>query len=305
MYRALSFVVAAASILAFPGESQAADFRDAKGRFALSLPDGWEAESPTNTDTITFVAATGKSSNNDGAACLGLFVDMPATRSASQAELNTAIDGQLNKEFWTSALKSSGDQNFNVSSTGNRDKDGRRIHNVVFSGTSMENGKQVDGTGKMEVHFVPGSMHSVMCVTDTSDYSKFSPAFEQIFASYEPGSSAVVASLTAAPSSALTLFARASFQGQAQVLSADTPDLLAAGWVARAGSVAVDGAEAWQVCDGRGYSGKCQTITSAKNEAGMIVMSARRNADSFRAEAATASALRKGLNVIRSPLSKH
>ncbi len=305
MYRALSFVVAAASMLSFPGESQAADFRDAKGRFALSVPDGWEAATPTNTDTITFVAATGKSAKDDGAACLCLFLDMPGTRSASQAELNTAVEGQLNKEFWTSALKSSGDQNFNVSSTGNRDKDGRRIHNVVFSGTSQENGKTVDGTGKMEVHFVPGSMHSVMCVTDSITYTKFSPAFEQIFSSYEPGTSAVIASLTTAPSSALTLFSRASFQGQAQVLSADTPDLLAAGWVARAGSVAVDGAEAWQVCDGRGYSGKCLTITSAKNEAGMIVMSARRNADSFRAEAATASALRKGLNVIRSQLSKH
>jgi len=299
MYRALSLVVAAASILAFPGGSLAADYRDAKGRFALNVPDGWEAETPTNTDTITFVIATGKNAKDDGAACLGLFLDMPTTRSASQAELNTAVEGQLNKEFWTSALKSSGDQSFNVSSTGNRDKDGRRIHNVVFSGTSQENGKTVDGTGKMEVHFVPGSMHSVMCVTDTSSYSKFSPAFEQIFSSYEPGSSAVIASLTTGPSSALTLFSRTSFQGQAQVLSADTPDLLAAGWVARAGSLAVDGTEAWQVCDGPGYSGKCQTVTSATNEGGLIVMSARRNTDGFRAEAAAASALRRGLALIR------
>ena len=89
------------------------------------------------------------------------------------------------------------------------------------------------------------------------------------------------------------------------MLSADTPDLLAAGWVARAGSVAVDGAEAWQVCDGRGYSGKCLTITSARDEAGMVVMSARRNTDGFRAEVATASSLRKGLNAIRSHHAKH
>jgi hypothetical protein len=300
MYRTLSLVVAAASCLAFSSTSHAADYRDAKGRFALNVPDGWEAAAPTNTDTITFVLGTSKSTNDDGAACLGMFLDMPATRSASQAELNTVVDGQLNKEFWVSALKSSGDQTFSVSSTGNRDKDGRRIHNVVFSGKSEENGKTVDGTGKMEVHFVPGSMHSVMCVTDTTSYSRFSPAFEQIFSSYEPGSSAVIASLTAAPSSALTLFARTSFKGQAQVLSSDTPDLVAAGWIARAGSVAVDGAEAWQVCDGRGYSGNCQTITAAKDESGMIVMSARRKTDGFSAEAATASALRSGLTLIRS-----
>jgi hypothetical protein len=305
MNRSLSLVVAVASCLAFSNTSHAADFRDAKGRFALNVPDGWEAAAPTNTDTITFVLGTSKSTNDDGAACLGMFLDMPATRSASQAELNTVVDGQLNKEFWVSALKSSGDQTFSVSSTGNRDKDGRRIHNVVFSGKSEENGKTVDGTGKMEVHFVPGSMHSVMCVTDTTSYSRFSPAFEQIFSSYEPGSSAVIASLTTSPSSALTLFSRSSFQGQAQVLSADTPDLLAAGWAARAGSIAVDGAESWQVCDGRGFAGKCQTITSAKDEAGMVVMSARRDADGFRAEAATASTLRKGLNVIRSHRGKH
>ena len=305
MYRALSLLAAFASTLALAAGSHAADFRDAKGRFALTVPDGWESETPSNTDTITFVMGTDKSAKDEGAACLGMYLDMPATRSASQAELNTAVEGQLTKEFWTSALKSSGDQTFNVSSTGNRDKDGRRIHNVVFAGKSSENGKTVDGTGKMEVHFVPGSMHSIMCVTDTARYSAYSPAFEKIFSSYEPSASAVVASLTTSPSSALTLFSRSSFQGQAQVLSADTPDLLAAGWAARAGSIAVDGAESWQVCDGRGFAGKCQTITSAKDEAGMIVMSARRNTDGFRAEAATASTLRKGLNVIRSHRGKH
>lgn len=300
MYRALPLLAAFASCLALSTGSQAADFRDAKGRFSFTVPDGWESEAPSNSDTITFVMGTGKGAKDDGAACLGMYLDMPATRSASQAELNTAVEGQLTKEFWSSALKSSGDQTFKVSSTGNRDKDGRRIHNVVFGGTSTENGKTVDGTGKMEVHFIPGSMHSVMCVTDTANYPTYSPAFEKFFASYEPSASAVIASLTTSPSSALTLFARSSYQGQAQVLSADTPDLVAAGWVARAGSVAVDGADAWQVCDARGYAGNCQTITSAKDETGLVVMSARRKTESFSTEAATASALRRGLTVIRS-----
>lgn len=300
MYRALPLLAAFASCLALSTGSQAADFRDAKGRFSFTVPDGWESEAPSNSDTITFVMGTGKGAKDDGAACLGMYLDMPATRSASQAELNTAVEGQLTKEFWSSALKSSGDQTFKVSSTGNRDKDGRRIHNVVFGGTSTENGKTVNGTGKMEVHFIPGSMHSVMCVTDTATYPTYSPAFEKIFASYEPSASAVIASLTTTPSSALTLFARASYQGQAQVLSADTPDLVAAGWVARAGSLAVDGADAWQVCDARGYAGNCQTITSGKDETGLVVMSARRKTESFSTEAATASALRRGLTVIRS-----
>jgi Beta/Gamma crystallin len=300
MYRALPLLAAFASCLALSTGSQAADFRDAKGRFSFTVPDGWESEAPSNSDTITFVMGTGKGAKDDGAACLGMYLDMPATRSASQAELNTAVEGQLTKEFWSSALKSSGDQTFKVSSTGNRDKDGRRIHNVVFGGTSTENGKTVDGTGKMEVHFIPGSMHSVMCVTDTATYPTYSPAFEKIFASYEPSASAVIASLTTTPSSALTLFARASYQGQAQVLSADTPDLVAAGWVARAGSLAVDGADAWQVCDARGYAGNCQTISSAKDKTGLVVMSARRKTESFSTEAATASALRRGLAVIRS-----
>lgn len=300
MYRALPLLAAFASCLALSTGSQAADFRDAKGRFSFTVPDGWESEAPSNSDTITFVMGTGKGAKDDGAACLGMYLDMPATRSASQAELNTAVEGQLTKEFWSSALKSSGDQTFKVSSTGNRDKNGRRIHNVVFGGTSTENGKTVDGTGKMEVHFIPGSMHSVMCVTDTATYPTYSPAFEKIFASYEPSASAVIASLTTTPSSALTLFARASYQGQAQVLSADTPDLVAAGWVARAGSLVVDGADAWQVCDARDYAGNCQTISSAKDETGLVVMSARRKTESFSTEAATASALRRALAVIRS-----
>lgn len=295
MQRTVTLVAILASSCALAAGALAGEFRDSKGRFALTVPDGWETEVPANTDTITIVLGTGKSDTNAGAACLGMFIEIPSTRSASQAELNTAVEGQLTKEFWTSALKSSGDQNFDVKSTGNRDKDGRRIHNVVFAGSSLKDGKTHQGTGKMEVHFVPGSMHSMMCVTDTASFPTFSSAFEKVFSSYEPGRAAVIASVTTASPSALTLFARTSYQGQAQVLSSDTPDMTGAGWIARAGSLSVDGVEPWQVCEGRNYSGTCHTVMSGMEDGGLVVMSARRSTATFRAEVAAATLLRRGV----------
>lgn len=293
MNNVLSLATLLVSTCALMTGASAGEFRDARGRFVVSVPDGWKSETPSNIDTITVVLGIEKGGNEAGAACLAMYIDVPSTRSASQAELNSAMEGQLNKEFWTSALQTSGDKSFTINSTGNRDKDGRRIHNVVFSGTSTSEGKQVSGTGKMEIHFVPGSMHSMMCVTETSAYAGYSQSFEQVFSSYEPGTSVVIAGVAGTPSSALTIFSRASYQGQAQVLSADTPDLAAAGLVARAGSIAVDGSEAWQVCDGRNYSGNCQLVKSARDDGGTVVMSARRSATVFTPETAAATAMRR------------
>lgn len=295
MSKLLSLATLLVSSCALVTGASAGEFRDARGRFVVSIPDGWKSETPSNTDTITVILGVEKGGDEAGAACLAMYIDVPSTRSASQAELNSAMEGQLNKEFWTSALQTSGDKNFTVKSTGNRDKDGRRIHNVVFAGTSTSEGKEMSGTGKMEIHFVPGSMHSMMCVTETSAYSSYSPAFEQVFSSYEPGRSAVIASAAGTPSSALTIFSRASYQGQAQVLSDDTPDLAAAGLVARAGSLAVDGSEAWLVCEGRNYSGNCQMVKSGRDDGGAVVMSARCSDAGFTPQTAAATAMRRAV----------
>lgn len=295
----LGLTVAAAS-LALSVAAGAADYRDPAGRFTVAVPEGWEFAKPDNAEIITLVMATSKSSAQGyDAACLAMYLDIAETKGKSQAEVNSMIDGQFTPEFWRQALQSSKDKDFKIDTSGSRDAGGRKVHNAVFTGTAEEDGKSTTAKGKMELHFVPGSLHSVMCVTDVATYEKASVQFDRIFTSYEPGRAALVASATpASPVSLLTMYSKPSYEGVAHVLSQDTPDLASAGWVAMAGSLTVDGAGTWQVCDGVNYGGTCKTVSSAlsANDAGVIkVTSARRLSGAPGIQSAAATALRRGL----------
>jgi hypothetical protein len=294
--------LAGLAVLAFAGlvPAEAAELRDAQGRFTLTVPDGWTSDIPANAADFTVVLSKGDAEGAPGAACIGLYLDMPTTRSATQADLNTVVEGQLTADFWKSAIQASGDTSFKVISTGKRDRDGRRIHNVVFTGTVVENGKTESGKGKMEVHFIPGSMHSVMCVTDEAAFVRHTNAFETIFTSYQPSVAPLIAQARSGTASALTLFARTAQAGQAQVVSPDTPDTRRAGFNPAAGSLTVDGSGAWQVCSGAGYTGQCETV-SGPIAAPFAVLSARRTGDDTPVGAA-ARVLRTGWGKVRTGL---
>lgn len=263
-------------VLAGLAPAQAAELRDAKGRFSVSIPAGWSSEVPTQTGGLTVVLAKPDAEGLVGAACVGLYLDMPSTRTATQAELNAAVEGQLTESFWKGAMQDGNDPTFKVLSTGKRDSDGRRIHNAVFSGTVVDGEKKTAGQGKVEIHFIPGSMHSVMCVTEAAAFASHSPAFETIFTSYAPSVEAIVAQAPSGTASALTLFARTAQSGAAQVVSRDTADVRSAGLNTAAASLTVDGSEAWQVCSGVGYTGACVTVAGPAG-APFEVLSVRRN----------------------------
>jgi hypothetical protein len=294
--------LAGLAVLAFAGlvPAEAAELRDAQGRFTLTVPDGWTSNIPANAADFTVVLSKGDAEGAPGAACIGLYLDMPTTKSATQADLNTVVEGQLTTDFWKSAMQASGDTSFKVVSTGKRDRDGRRIHNVVFTGTVVENGKKDSGKGKMEVHFIPGSMHSVMCVTDEASFARHANAFETIFTSYVPSVAPLIAQARPGTASALTLFARRAQAGQAQVVSADTPDTRRAGFNPAAQSLTVDGEGGWQVCSGASYTGQCETV-SGPATAPFAVLSARRSGKETPAIAAS-TALRAGLSKVRARL---
>lgn len=294
--------LAGLAVLAFAGlvPAEAAELRDAQGRFTLTVPDGWTSNIPANAADFTVVLSKGDAEGAPGAACIGLYLDMPTTKSATQADLNTVVEGQLTTDFWKSAMQASGDTSFKVVSTGKRDRDGRRIHNVVFTGTVVENGKKDSGKGKMEVHFIPGSMHSVMCVTDEASFARHANAFETIFTSYVPSVAPLIAQARPGTASALTLFARRAQAGQAQVVSADTPDTRRAGFNPAAQSLTVDGEGGWQVCSGASYTGQCETV-SGPATAPFAVLSARRSGKETPAIAAS-TALRAGLSKARAGL---
>ena len=299
MLRMTSLLAVSLSVMAISMPANASQYSDPNGRFELTVPEGWQIERPADANVLTFVAILGKGADGSpGAACIGIFVDSANTRSNTQAEINSAVEGQFTKEFWSEALKSTGDKSFSVLSTGNRDKAGRRIHHVVFTAEGDKSGSKALVKGKMEVQFIPGSMHSVMCLTEEPTYAAYSPQFDVVYNSYEPGNNSVVASVSGRSSSLLTMFSGTAFDGTARVLSQDTPSLSSAGWVVSAGSLAVDGSGVWQVCDGVNYSGHCNTVNavqSGQDGKTLTVNSARRLNSKLSLQSAASTSARRGI----------
>jgi hypothetical protein len=275
----------------------------------MTVPDGWDSTKPNDVEGVTIVLAKKKT---DAApyegVCIGFYADLAESRSKTQAEINSIIDGNLTPEFWNQTLKGSGESDLKVTSTSNREKNGRTINSVVFTGTSDKNGTSKSATGKMELHFIPGSMHSVMCITDTATWKLASTQLDTIFDSYDPKTAALIASLSPRGGSVLTMFAGHRFDGVARVLSQDTPNLPAAGWVSTAGSLMVDGGGVWQVCDGVNYSGTCRAVNLGQSTEGgslFAVNSARRMSGQQAAAGAAGTAVMRSLAEVAHRWSRH
>jgi hypothetical protein len=307
MLRVLTALLLTLALFAIP--SRAETFKDPSGRFDVSVPAGWQATKIDDARIMTFALAHPLSQTAPFEAfCLGMFSEIAESRSLKQEELNEALEGQLTTEFWRKAINSSGDQiSMTVDSAGSRSQSGRAIHYVVFTGTGERNGKKEAAKGRMELHFVPGAMHFVMCIAMAASYDAASADFATIFTSYVPHVDVLVSRNETAPS-VLTMFAEANFKGVARVLSQDTANLAAAGWPTTSASLVVDGAAPWQVCSGLAYSGMCQTIVAAN--AGLtgrpiLIRSARRIDGNAAFANVAATAVRRALQTPRTRAILH
>jgi hypothetical protein len=299
MFRYIPAVAVCVTAAIAPLSAQASSYKDPAGRFTMTVPDGWDSAKPDDATTLSIVLAKKKTdaSPYEGV-CIGIYVELAETKSKTQAEINSLIEGNLTPAFWNDALKGSAGKDVKINSTSNREKDGRKINGVVFTGTSVENGTSTSATGKMELHFIPGSMHTLMCMTETQTWDLASAQLDGIFESYDPKTPALIASISPRGGSVLTMFAGHRYDGVARVLSQDTPNLPAAGWVSTAGSLMVDGGGVWQVCEGVNYAGTCRAVSlgqSAENGSVFAVNSARRLSGPQASDSAAATAFRRSL----------
>jgi hypothetical protein len=299
MFRYLPALTVCVAATLAPLTANAGSYKDPTGRFTLNVPDGWESARPTDSSTLSVVLAKKKTEAAPYAgACIGLYIEAANTKSKTQAEINSLTEGTFTPAFWREALQGAAAPDVKIDSTISREKDGRKINGVVFTGTSTQNGTSYLMTGRMELHFIPGSMHSMTCMTETQYWDLASAPFDDIFTSYEPMTPALIASISPRGGSVLTMFAGQRYDGVARVLSQDTPNLPAAGWVPTAGSLLVDGGGAWQVCDGVNYAGTCRAVTMGQSaESGKLfaVNSARRLEVPQAAAGAAATAFRRSL----------
>lgn len=280
--------------------AQADTFKDPSGRFDVTVPAGWEAGKIEDARIMTFALAHPPSEASPFVAmCLGMFSEFAESRSRSQEEINEALEGQLTPEFWRKNMNSTSDGlTMSIDTTGSRMKAGRAIHYAVFTGEGLKDGKKESAKGKMELHFVPGAMHFVMCMAMAGSYDAASADFATIFTSYEPHPDILVSRNEKALPSVLTMFASANFKGVARVLSQDTASLAQAGWPTTSASLVVDGAQPWQVCSGAGYTGACETVVAANagsNGKPILIGSARRLTGDAALSNVAATALRRAL----------
>jgi len=293
------FTAFALLLTALVTPATAETFKDAGGRFEVGVPAGWINGKIDDTRVVTFAMMHPPTETAAYEAfCLGMFMDVPASRSRTQEELNDALDGSLTSEFWRKSMSSANDKvKMTIDSSGSRTQSGRTVHYVAFTGAGEKNGKAEETKGAMELHFVPGAMHFVTCITMREHYEAAAADFVTIFQSYNPRADVVVSRNEGAPS-VLTMFAKANFTGVARVLSQDTANLAAAGWPTLSASLVVDGAESWQVCSGAGYSGTCKTIVAAEPGAqgrAIVVGSARRVTGNAAYANLVATAIRRAL----------
>lgn len=286
-------------LTALSAPATAETFKDASGRFEVAVPTGWVAAKPEDARVVTFLLLHMESEAAPYLAmCMGMFMEVPSTRSQKQEELNEALDGVITPEFWRKSM-SSGDDKFKmtIDASGSRTQGGRTVHYVAFTGTDKSAAKPDESKGAMELHFVPGAMHFVTCMANPEHYNTAAADFVTIFTSYSPRADVIVSNNESGPS-VLTMFAKANFKGVARVLAQDTVNLAAAGWPTLSASLVVDGAEPWQVCSGAGYTGTCRTIVAAEAGTGgrpITVASARRISGDTALANIAATAIRRAL----------
>ncbi len=251
--------------LALLAPAYADTYKDPDGRFQMMIPSGWASVDVPDRKALTFVL--GNRQTDIPAYCLGLFMDTPPSRNRSQADINEEVNGQMTPEFWREAMKSASDSKLamKIETSGSRTQSGRSIHHAVYTASSPGDANGPVLKGKMEMHFVPGAMHTVTCSTKDVDYPTVSTDFETILTSYDPRADVLVSSLERPAPSVLTMYEKVNYTGAARVLSQDTPNLAAAGWPTLSASLSVDGAEPWQVCVGAGFTGACRTVVGAQS----------------------------------------
>lgn len=278
----LRFAAAVLALVSVVAPAQAESFDDGEGRFSVTVPDGWQAGAPKTVGGDLALVMAGAEGKDYRGICIVMVGATPETKSMTQAEIDDAMTAQLTDDFWKAGMKAGAGSGvtMDVESSGSRDASSRRVHYaVIVMDVAGKDGAQQKMKGKFEMHPIPGSMHGVICMTMAASYEAASVDFEAIFTSYTPKRGLVAEAPQGGGRSVLTLYASRDFEGAAQVLSQDAPNLAAMGLSTAPASVSVAGFGQWEVCAGMNFTGGCRLVAAAETAAGgqsLAFASARR-----------------------------
>ena len=250
---------------AFVAAAHAANtYHDPEGRFSVDIPANWTAVKPENRDKINLVMVGMQADSKTplGACVFGVHA-MPETTSATQAQMDAALDEVFTDNFWKESLQEAGGADVSVLSTGTREQNGRKIHFAVATLSETTKDGVSKSKGKQEMQGVPGSLHLVACVTDPELYDTALADFDTIFKSYQP-KSGLVSQAPSKGTSVLTFYAGPNASGPARAVAQDTANVPALGFEAQTVSLAVTGSGTWEACEGVNFTGACHALGTAE-----------------------------------------
>ncbi len=279
MLRSWLMVPALVGLCSLTASAAGTSYADPQGRFALTVPEAWEAAQPQSDDKIALVMAGGDVKEGTGGICVVLINSTPETKGVAQAELDSVFGTMLTREFWEATVGAGAGKDVTIVETGQAEQKGRKTYFAIATMTGTNATGPVAAKSKLVLNVIPGSLHFINCLSKTENFAQLLPTFEAIYASYVPKSGAIVAQ---APSnsvpSVLTLFAGPQFDGAARVVAQNMPNIPALGGVTA--SLSVAGYGLWEVCEGVNYGGTCQLVSAGLTSTpgkSMRIGSARRH----------------------------
>jgi hypothetical protein len=264
MFRLIGALLASFALMVASAVAAETPYRDPQGRFTVDVPANWVTNDPGVQQIALLMAGI------DGEKLVGICVvgvhEMAETRSASQGDIDQTLVEAFDENFWKSTFQAAGGKDVVIESSGAREKDGRKIHQVVATmGQQTKDGFE-QAKSKQEIHAIPGIIHVIACATKVERYDTALADFDAIFNSYEPQRGLV----SQAPSngrSVLTLYSGSNFEGTARVLAQDAPNVAKLGLAGPPASIAIAGFGQWEICEGVNFTGNCRLLAAAANSA--------------------------------------
>jgi hypothetical protein len=257
------FALSLFSLALAPAFANDTKFRDAEGRFTVTLPTGWESAVPEQKSSLAVLMASPRVGDNAGM-CMVMADATPQTKDTSQAELDEAFSQILTGDFWKQSLAAGGLKDVVVQDSGQKVQRGRKIYYFVATATATDEQGVFAATSKQVVHVVPGALYFVQCSATKAAYPVMSPAFEKVFASFEPRVNELLVMGPRSAPSVLTLFSVSEFGGVAHAIAQNTANIPALTGKDVAGGISVVGYGAWEICENVNFTGACQIIAATQ-----------------------------------------
>jgi hypothetical protein len=183
MIRTLLCTALSAAILIAPAMS--GEIADTESGFRFTVPDTWESVKRPIPGIAIIVASPDR--KETGGNCNVLVLEDEATKSMTQAEIETRLTAEVNEQFWkTSIAGAEGLQSMKIDKWGDKTQRGRKVFYLKATNVFERGGKVATVTQLMDMHIIPGRGYFMTCTALATQFDKEASTFETIMASFEP-----------------------------------------------------------------------------------------------------------------------